>query len=60
MLTLLLVVSLTHGLMFSPQAAYTPELSGTGTRHSDVSLGCQVSAALSGNFAPIIAAGLLA
>ncbi len=61
-LTLVVAMSLTHGLMFSPQAAYLPELFGTRTRtrYSGASLGCQVSAALSGGFAPIIAAGLLA
>ena len=59
-LTLVVVMSLTHGLMFSPQAAYMPELFGTRTRYSGASLGCQVSAALSGGFAPLIAAGLLA
>jgi len=59
-LTLVVVMSLTHGLMFGPQAAYMPELFGTRTRYSGASLGCQVSAALSGGFAPIIAAGLLA
>lgn len=59
-LTLVVVMSLTHGLMFGPQAAYMPELFGTPTRYSGASLGCQVSAALSGGFAPIIAAGLLA
>jgi len=59
-LTLVVVMSLTHGLMFGPQAAYLPELFGTRTRYSGASLGCQVSAALSGGFAPIIAAGLLA
>ncbi len=59
-LTLVVVMSLTHGLMFAPQAAYLPELFGTRTRYSGASLGCQVSAALSGGFAPIIAAALLA
>jgi MHS family shikimate/dehydroshikimate transporter-like MFS transporter len=59
-LTIVVVMSLTHGLMFGPQAAYMPELFGTRTRYSGASLGCQVSAALSGGFAPSIAAGLLA
>jgi len=59
-LTIVVVMSLTHGLMFGPQAAYMPELFGTRTRYSGASLGCQVSAALSGGFAPLIAAGLLA
>lgn len=59
-LTLVVAMSLTHGLMFGPQAAYMPELFGTRTRYSGASLGCQVSAALSGGFAPIVAASLLA
>ena len=58
-LTLVVVMSLTHGMMFGPQAAFMPELFGTRTRYSGASLGCQVSAALSGGFAPIIAAALL-
>ncbi len=58
-LTLVVVMSLTHGLMFGPQAAFMPELFGTRTRYSGASLGCQVSAAISGGFAPIIAAALL-
>ena len=57
--TLMVVMSLTHGLMFGPQAAFMPELFGTRTRYSGASLGCQVSAAISGGFAPIIAALLL-
>jgi hypothetical protein len=36
-----------------------PELFGTRVRYSGASLGCQVSAALSGGFAPIIATALL-
>ena len=46
-------------MMFGPQAAYLPELFGTETRYSGASLGCQVSAALSGGFAPIVATALL-
>jgi MHS family shikimate/dehydroshikimate transporter-like MFS transporter len=58
--TMVVVMSLTHGLMFGPQAAFMPELFGTRTRYSGASLGCQVAAAISGGFAPIIAAALLA
>jgi MFS transporter, MHS family, shikimate and dehydroshikimate transport protein len=54
-----IVVSLTHAVMFAPQAAFLPELFGTRTRYSGASLGCQVSAAISGGLAPIIATGLL-
>jgi MHS family shikimate/dehydroshikimate transporter-like MFS transporter len=46
--------------MFGPQAAFLPELFGTRVRYSGASLGCQVAAALSGGFAPVIATGLLA
>jgi MFS transporter, MHS family, shikimate and dehydroshikimate transport protein len=45
--------------MFAPQAAFLPELFGTRTRYSGASLGCQVSAAISGGLAPIIATSLL-
>jgi MHS family shikimate/dehydroshikimate transporter-like MFS transporter len=54
-----IVVSLTHAVMFAPQAAFLPELFGTGTRYSGASLGCQLAAAISGGLAPIIATGLL-
>lgn len=55
-----IIMSITHGLMFSPQAAFIPELFGTKVRYSGASLGVQVSAAISGGFAPMIATGLLA
>jgi hypothetical protein len=46
--------------MFGPQAAFLPELFGTRVRYSGASLGCQIAAAISGGFAPMIATGLLA
>jgi MHS family shikimate/dehydroshikimate transporter-like MFS transporter len=55
-----ITMSITHGLMFSPQASFVPELFGTKVRYSGASLGVQVSAAISGGFAPLIATGLLA
>ncbi|KAA0121987.1 MFS transporter [Methylobacterium sp. P1-11] len=58
--TIAVIMSLTHAMMFGPQAAFMPELFGTRTRYSGASLGCQVAAAISGGFAPIIATGLLA
>jgi MFS transporter, MHS family, shikimate and dehydroshikimate transport protein len=54
-----IIVSLTHAVMFAPQAAFLTEMFGTRTRYSGASIGCQVAAALSGGFAPIIATGLL-
>jgi MHS family shikimate/dehydroshikimate transporter-like MFS transporter len=59
-LAIAIALSLTHGTMFGPQAAYMTELFGTNVRYSGASLGCQIAAALSGGFAPIIATGLLA
>jgi metabolite-proton symporter len=59
-LTLTVAMSLTHAMMFGPEAAFLPELFGTQMRYSGASLGCQVSAALSGGFSPIIATALLA
>jgi MHS family shikimate/dehydroshikimate transporter-like MFS transporter len=57
--TIAVVMSITHGMMFGPQAAYMPELFGTRVRYSGASLGCQIAAAISGGFSPIIAAALL-
>jgi MHS family shikimate/dehydroshikimate transporter-like MFS transporter len=37
-----------------------PELFGTRVRYTGASIGCQVSAAVSGGFAPIVATALLA
>ena len=58
--TLVLAMSIGHATMYGPQASFMPELFGTGTRYSGASLGCQVAAAISGGFAPVIATGLLA
>lgn len=47
-----------HGMMFGPESAYFPELFGARVRYSGASFGFQVSAALGGGFAPIIATAL--
>jgi MFS transporter, MHS family, shikimate and dehydroshikimate transport protein len=49
-----------HGLMFAPESTYFPELFGPNVRYSGASLGFQVSAAIGGGFAPIIATALAA
>ena len=59
-ITIAVVMSLTHASMFGPQAAFLPELFGTRVRYTGASLGCQVAAAISGGFSPLIAAALLA
>ena len=58
--TIAVAMSLTHASMFGPQGAFMPELFGTRVRYSGASLGCQVAAAISGGFSPIIASSLLA
>ncbi|MDR4306795.1 MHS family MFS transporter [Chelatococcus sambhunathii] len=59
-ISIAVIMSLTHATMFGPQAAFMPELFGTRLRYSGASLGCQIAAAISGGFAPVIATGLLA
>jgi MHS family shikimate/dehydroshikimate transporter-like MFS transporter len=44
--------------MFAPESAYFPELFDTRVRYSGASVGFQLSAALGGGFAPIIATAL--
>jgi MHS family shikimate/dehydroshikimate transporter-like MFS transporter len=56
---LALVMNVTHAIGFGIGASWMPELFGTRVRYSGASLGCQVSAALSGGFAPIIATALM-
>jgi MHS family shikimate/dehydroshikimate transporter-like MFS transporter len=56
---LALVMNVTHAIGFGIGAAWMPELFGTRVRYTGASLGCQVSAALSGGFAPIIATALM-
>jgi MHS family shikimate/dehydroshikimate transporter-like MFS transporter len=54
------VVALSFGwaTMFGPESAYFPELFGTRVRYSGASVGFQLSAALGGGFAPVIATAL--
>lgn len=59
-ISIAVIVSLTHAMMFGPEAAYLPELFGTKTRYTGASIGCQVAAAISGGLTPVIATGLLA
>ncbi len=58
--TIAVAMSLTHGMLFAPEAAFLPELFGTRLRYTGSSLGCQIGAALAGGFAPIVASALLA
>lgn len=53
-----IALNLGHGLMFAPESTYFPELFGANVRYSGASLGFQVSAAIGGGFAPVLAAVL--
>ncbi len=59
MSSIAVIVSITHAMMFGPEAAFLPELFGTKTRYTGCSIGCQVAAAISGGLAPVVATGLL-
>jgi MHS family shikimate/dehydroshikimate transporter-like MFS transporter len=59
-LTVVIALNFGHGLMFAPESTYFPELFGANVRYSGASLGFQVSAAIGGGFAPVIAAALAA
>ncbi|MGA7807330.1 MFS transporter [Bradyrhizobium sp.] len=48
-----------HGMMFAPESCYFPELFGPRVRYSGASFGFQLSAALGGGFAPIIATAMV-
>lgn len=48
-----------HGMMFGLQSCYFPELFGSRVRYSGASFGFQVSAAIGGGFAPIIATAMV-
>jgi metabolite-proton symporter len=58
-IALVLVLAVAHAAMYGPQAAFFAELFGTKVRYSGASLGYQLSSALAGGLAPIIAGGLL-
>ena len=47
-----------HGLMFATESAYFPELFGPRVRYSGATFGFQLSAAIGGGFAPIVATAM--
>ena len=55
MISIIVAMSLGHGMMFAAESAYFPELFPTSSRYSGASFGFQVAAALGGGLAPIIA-----
>jgi hypothetical protein len=58
-LAIVLGLNVGHDLMYGPQAAYFAELFSTRVRYSGASLIYQLTSAVSGGLAPILAAVLL-
>jgi MHS family shikimate/dehydroshikimate transporter-like MFS transporter len=56
---IIIAMNFGHGMMFAPESCYFPELFGPNVRYSGASFGFQVSAAIGGGFAPIIATALV-
>jgi MHS family shikimate/dehydroshikimate transporter-like MFS transporter len=56
---IMIAMNFGHGMMFGPESCYFPELFGPRVRYSGASFGFQVSAAIGGGFAPIIATALV-
>jgi MHS family shikimate/dehydroshikimate transporter-like MFS transporter len=58
-IAIMIAMNFGHGMMFGPESCYFPELFGPRVRYSGASFGFQLSAALGGGFAPIIATALV-
>jgi MFS transporter, MHS family, shikimate and dehydroshikimate transport protein len=56
---IMIAMNFGHGMMFAPESCYFPELFGPSVRYSGASFGFQLSAAIGGGFAPIIATALV-
>jgi MHS family shikimate/dehydroshikimate transporter-like MFS transporter len=56
---IVIAMNLGHGMMFGPESCYFPELFGPNVRYSGASFGFQVSAAIGGGFAPIMATAMV-
>jgi MHS family shikimate/dehydroshikimate transporter-like MFS transporter len=56
---IMIAMNFGHGMMFGPESCYFPELFGPTVRYSGASFGFQVSAAIGGGFAPIMATAMV-
>jgi MHS family shikimate/dehydroshikimate transporter-like MFS transporter len=56
---IMIAMNFGHGMMFGPESCYFPELFGPRVRYSGASFGFQVSAAIGGGFAPIVATAMV-
>jgi len=57
-LAITIAMNFGHGLMFAPESCYFPELFGPRVRYSGATFGFQLSAAIGGGFAPILATAM--
>ncbi|HUN96502.1 MAG TPA: MFS transporter [Bradyrhizobium sp.] len=57
-IAIMIAMNFGHGLMFASESAYFPELFGPRVRYSGATFGFQLSAAIGGGFAPIIATAM--
>jgi MHS family shikimate/dehydroshikimate transporter-like MFS transporter len=57
-IAIMIAMNFGHGLMFAAESCYFPELFGPRVRYSGASFGFQVSAAIGGGFAPIVATAM--
>jgi MHS family shikimate/dehydroshikimate transporter-like MFS transporter len=57
-IAIMIAMNFGHGMMFAIESCYFPELFGPRVRYSGATLGFQVSAAIGGGFAPIIATAM--
>ena len=55
---MMIAMNFGHGLMFATESCYFPELFGPRVRYSGATFGFQLSAAIGGGFAPIIATAI--
>jgi MHS family shikimate/dehydroshikimate transporter-like MFS transporter len=58
-IAVMIAMNFGHGMMFGPESCYFPELFSPRVRYSGASFGFQLSAAIGGGFAPIIATALV-
>jgi MFS transporter, MHS family, shikimate and dehydroshikimate transport protein len=57
-IAIMIAMNFGHGMMFAIESCYFPELFGPRVRYSGATLGFQVSAAIGGGFAPIVATAM--
>jgi MHS family shikimate/dehydroshikimate transporter-like MFS transporter len=57
-IAIMIAMNFGHGMMFASESCYFPELFGPRVRYSGATFGFQLSAAIGGGFAPILATAM--